>query len=213
MPDIYGKGIHADDLATARRLYDELDYEKTIQDMGWIAKKLRTWQPGSGVGAIGFSSGGAMALEACAASEDIFNAVSFYGLPSKESWEDLVWALLKSGKPVQIQYGAKDQIADFKDAQAFRDLLKLNGNVHQFFDYGLQGHAFLSSESYRKQLAQPITSNAGATQQLSMMRAAHFLLHHTPRFNLDAVPDLESYRNPYELAPNDPLKVSEWKRY
>jgi hypothetical protein len=109
MPDIYGKGIHADDLATARRLYDELDYEKTIQDMGWIAKKLRTWQPGryffvlqfvrctiiclfSGVGAIGFSSGGAMALEACAASEDIFNAVSFYGLPSKESWEDLVWS-------------------------------------------------------------------------------------------------------------------------
>jgi hypothetical protein len=98
-------------------------------------------------------------------------------------------ALLKSGKPVQIQYGAKDQvivswqqsrheinfqIADFKDAQAFRDLLKLNGNVHQFFDYGLQviffpsiyicilcifawhnfdqGHAFLSSEAYRKQL-------------------------------------------------------------
>ena len=55
--------------------------------------------------------------------------------------------------------------------------------------------------------------DASVIQHVVMNRAAQFLLHNTPRFNLDAVPDLEFWLNPYELAPNDPLKTSEWKRY
>ena len=213
MPDIYGKGKSSDDLDTARGLFEDLDYTRTIEDMGWIAKKLRHWQPGSGVGTVGFSVGGAMALEACAASEDIFDAVSFYGLPAKESWDDLAWALLKSQKPVHLQFGIKDTVVSIDDARAFRETLKVNGTNHQYHEYALQGHSFMSSVQYRKQLQQAISQNGTQTQDVAMLRAAHFLLHHTPRFNLDSVPDLEFWLNPYELAPNDPLKTSEWKRY
>jgi dienelactone hydrolase len=213
MPDIYGKNRSADTLEEAQAMFDTLDYTQTIEDMGWLAKKLRSWQPGSGIGAVGFSVGGAMALEAAAASEDIYNAASFYGLPAKESWEDLTWALLQSGKPVHLQFGTEDTVVPKEDSDAFEALLQLNRNEHTFFRHQKQGHAFMSSEKYRKQLHQPCTRLAHQTQELAMIRCAHFLLHTTPRFNLDAVHDQEFWLNPYELAPNDPMRTSDWKRY
>lgn len=213
MPDIYGKDRSSSDLATAQAMYNELDYTQTIEDVGWLAKKLRSWQPGSGIGVAGFSVGGAMALEACAASQDIYTAVSFYGLPAQESWEDLAWALYQAKKPIQIHHGGKDSIMPFETAQAFADLLKMNQNEYKFYDYNLQGHSFMSPESYRAQMNQPVTSGAEGAQGLAMMRAARFLLQTTPRFNLDSIHDMEFWMNPYELAPNDPIKTSDWKRY
>jgi dienelactone hydrolase len=213
MPDIYGKGRCAEDVETARALYEELDYTQTVQDIGWIAKKLRSWQPGSGIGACGFSVGGAMALEACAASEDIFTAVSWYGLPAEESWEDLAWALLQSKKPIQLHHGEKDTLFPHEKAKGFADLLKLNRNDFKFYSYNLQGHAFMSAPEYREQLAQPVTSGAEGAQAQSMVRGASHLLAHTPRFNLDSIHDMEFWMNPYELAPNDPAHTAGWKRY
>lgn len=213
MPDIYGKNRSADNHAEALAMFDMLDYTQTIEDMGWIAKKLRSWQPGSGVGAVGFSIGGAMALEAAAASEDIFNAASFYGLPAKESWEDLTWALLQSKKPIHLQFGGLDTVVSKEDSEAFKTLLELNENDHTYHVHPNQGHSFMSSEDYRRQLRQPVTNLAAATQERALVKCAHFLLHTTPRFNLDSVHDAEYWLNPYELAPNDPIRTANWKKY
>jgi len=210
LPNIYGKNNVATSVEEAQNMYSDLDYAQTVQDIGWIARKLRMWQPGSGLSTLGFSAGGAMALEAAASSDDISSAVSFYGLPPKSNWEDLQWSFKSNNKPMQLHFGAMDSVFNFVEAEQFRQQLKQNGNDFQFFSYPAHGHNFMCGEEHASMMGQP---NGAGVQQLASQRTADFLLENTPRLDLNALPEEFQWLDSYHNTPNDPEKVSQWKSY
>lgn len=211
LPDIYGKGKCADSVEEAQTMFNELDYAQTIQDIGWIARKLRMWQPGSGLSTIGFSAGGAMALEAAASSDDISAAASFYGLPPRDNWEDLIWSLKSNGKPAHLQFGTNDTVFPFDEAEEFRQLLKRDSSPFQFFSYPGVGHNFMESEEYQSMMEQ--TVGCQSIQPLALLRVCKFLLLETPRLDLNALPEEFRWTDALHLSPNDADKASQWKSY
>ena len=78
IPDIYKgkKGVNAEE---ASHLMGELDFPKAIEEIGIAAQYLKkTGSPR--VGVVGFCMGGALALGALAASDDILVGAPFYGV-------------------------------------------------------------------------------------------------------------------------------------
>lgn len=211
LPDIYGSGHVANTVEEAEKMFGELDYSQTIEDIGWLAKKLRQYQPGSGLATVGFSAGGAMALEAAAASDDIFACASFYGLPPKSSWDDLAWSLVKNEKPIHLQFGGSDTIFPYTEAEEFRQLLKHNRNKFQCFVYPGAGHAFMESVETAHMLEQ---GHYPELQGLALSRSCQFLLENTPMFDIDDIgQDDFRWTDHWHTTPSDPDYASQWKAY
>jgi len=212
LPNIYGgMGKVANTVEEAQTMFNDLDYAQTVQDVGWLARKLRSWQPGSGVATLGFSAGGAIALEAAATSDDISSAVSFYGLPPSGSWQDLTWSFKKNNKAMHVQFGASDSVFSYSEAEEFRQLLKHNDNKFQFYTYPHMGHNFMEDQQVTDMMDQPTRSPQ--ISQLAMVRACKFLLENTPKYDLDELPDEFYFGDAMDLAPNDTQDTNQWKEY
>ena len=137
VPDIYKgkKGINAEE---ASHLMGELDFPKAIEEIGIAAQYLKkTGSPS--VGVVGFCMGGALALGALAASDDILVGAPFYGVN---------FGLFDSKtlkKPVQGHFGALDTMEGFSDPATGKRLEKELTNAKVFIYEGV-GHAFMNPE-------------------------------------------------------------------
>ena len=106
VPDIYKgkKGMNAEE---ASHLMGELDFPKAIEEISIAAAYLKkTGSPA--VGVVGFCMGGALALGALAASDDIVAGAPFYGV----NFGLFDAKTLK--KPVQGHFGALDAMEGFR---------------------------------------------------------------------------------------------------
>lgn len=142
VPDIYKgkKGINAEE---ASHLMGELDFQKAIEEISIAAQYLRkTGSPR--VGVVGFCMGGALALGALAASDDIVAGAPFYGVNLG------LFDTKTLKKPVQGHFGALDAMEGFSDPATGKKLeqeLTDAGNKRaKVFIYEGVGHAFMNPE-------------------------------------------------------------------
>jgi carboxymethylenebutenolidase len=140
IPDIYKgkKGVNAED---ASHLMGALDFAKAVEEISAAAAYLKaTGSPK--VGVVGFCMGGALAMGALAASDDIVAGAPFYGV----NFGLFDVSTLK--KPVQGHFGALDTFEGFADPATGKKLekdLALAGNAHaKVHIYEGVGHAFMN---------------------------------------------------------------------
>ena len=137
VPDIYKgkKGINAEE---ASHLMGELDFPKAVQEISIAAAYLKkTGSPT--VGVVGFCMGGALALGALAASDDIEVGAPFYGVHFG------LFDAKTLKKPVQGHFGALDTMEGFSDPATGKRLEKELTNAKVYI-YENVGHAFLNTE-------------------------------------------------------------------
>ena len=139
--------------AEAKALMEGLDFPALVKEIAAIAAQLRG-EGAPSVGVIGFSMGGALALGALGASDDIKCGVTFYGVD---------FALFDPAaidhKAVQAHFGSDDMMEGFSDAPTMTKLDnildgKRHDNAgeeiigklhHRVWTYSGSGHGFMNN--------------------------------------------------------------------
>ncbi|HVL05488.1 MAG TPA: dienelactone hydrolase family protein [Acidimicrobiales bacterium] len=143
-PDLYhGRTVPNREPYEAAEVAMALDLERAARDLSGAADFLQAHQAvrGQGVGVVGFSMGGGLALWLATLRPDAVRAaVPFYGIAPDGVEPD--WSALSAA--VEGHYAEHDDIASPEAVAAFESRLTETGTDVRLFTYPGTGHAFFN---------------------------------------------------------------------
>jgi len=147
VPDLY-RGKIAYEAAEANHIMSGLDWPGAIQDVKACAQWLKA-NGCSKVTVAGFCMGGALALGSGVLVEEVDACIAFYG------WNKGLADVSTMKKPTQCHFGDRDDHKGFSDtetANALEGELKKSGCPVEFYRYPTQGHGFMNSTAWGKEM-------------------------------------------------------------
>lgn len=123
-----------------RMLYDKGFRGALLGDISALAKHLRRESPGLGMGSIGYSMGGKLALQLAASSHGLAALVAYSAEPIPGA------ALRKIVAPMLLHYGAEDKFM-LRDVPSFVKVATDNGKQLDLKIYDSAGHEFFDDTS------------------------------------------------------------------
>ncbi|MDP8987733.1 MAG: dienelactone hydrolase family protein [Actinomycetota bacterium] len=167
-PDLF-HGVTTSEPDEADKLMMALNLRQAAGDMGAAVDHLLASEAvrGAGVGVIGFSMGGGLALVlATERPEDIRACVAFYGLiPWDSAHPD--WARLDAA--VQGHFGEEDALFSPEQARQLEQTLRELGKDVEVFLYPGVGHGFF--DDTRPEAYDPSAASTAWTRALEFLRA------------------------------------------
>jgi carboxymethylenebutenolidase len=143
-PDLY-HGLHATEPDEAGKLLMGLAMDQAARDIAGAARYLAGRQDvQGGIGAVGFCSGGSLALWSATLSDEIRAAVGFYpAMP----WERMSpkWANY-AGKAALIHCDEDDGLSTAPGIQAAKQAIEDAGGEVVLYDYPSTHHAFFNDD-------------------------------------------------------------------
>lgn len=167
-PDLF-RGETASEPDDAGKLMMSLDLGSAASDMGAAIDHLVASPVvrGDGVGVVGFSMGGGLALMlAISRPTDVRACVNFYGVAPWESAQ-LDWSQLQA--PVQGHFGEHDELCSPDKIHALEGTLAEHGKDAEFFLYPGAGHGFFNDT--RPQAYDESAASTAWTRSLEFLRA------------------------------------------